>query len=125
MMLASIVLLVGVAEISVKPTRKPPVRFFEAITLLAVLCAIGRFVLRGKYVREGSLMLAQDQADARALKRWQTGHIIGYALSEAVALYGFNLRYAGFTLREVAPFYLAGLVLMFFSRPRLPEKRPA
>jgi hypothetical protein len=74
------------------------VRFFEAITLLAVLCAIGRFVLRGKYIREGSLMLAQDQADARALKRWQTGHIIGYALSEAIALYGFN-----FALRWVYP----------------------
>jgi hypothetical protein len=55
------------------------------------------------------------------LRRWQTGCILGFAQSEAIERrVGLSLRFMGFTLREVAPFYAAGFVLMIFSGPRAP-----
>ena len=53
--------------------------------------------------------------------RWQTGYILGFAQSEAIALFGLSLRYMGFTLREVSPFYVVGFVLMLLSWPRVPR----
>jgi len=52
------------------------------------------------------------------LNRWRTGYLITYALSEALALFGLLVRLAGFSLSQAVTFYLPGLVLMLFFRPR-------
>jgi F0F1-type ATP synthase membrane subunit c/vacuolar-type H+-ATPase subunit K len=119
-MIASVFLFASVAEMSARTMRRPPVRVFEVIAGVAVALAISWIVVRRKYVGEGANVLARDPSDARALRRWRTGHIISYVISEAVALYGLNLRYMGFTFRDVTAFYLAGLVLMLFSWPKMP-----
>jgi hypothetical protein len=118
MMLASIVLLAAVADISAQNSQRPSASFFEGITAVATLAVIARVMLRRRYVGEAVRLLAQDPTNAQALRRWQASHIIGYALSESVALFGINLRYLGFTFREVVPFYIAGFVLMLFSAPK-------
>jgi hypothetical protein len=46
------------------------------------------------------------------------GQIMTFALSEAIALLGFVLRLVGFSLSQVAPFYLAGILLRPFFNPR-------
>ena len=66
-------------------------------------------------------MLVKDPTDIIALRRWLTGHILHYSLSLAVALYGLVLRYAGFSLHEVLPFYIGGFVLMLYGMPRPPN----
>ena len=73
-----------------------------------------------KYVVRGAQQLAKDPTNLQALKCWQTGHILGFAQSEAIAMFALNPRFMGFTLWEVAPFYVAGFVLMLFSNPRAP-----
>ncbi len=124
LMVGSILVLAATTEMFAPSSRHPAKSFFESITVVAILCAVGWAVLRRKYVGAGRRQLARDPKDTLALRRWQTGRTISFMMSEAVALYGLNLRYAGFTLSEVLPFYAAGLILMIFSAPRPPSRKP-
>jgi F0F1-type ATP synthase membrane subunit c/vacuolar-type H+-ATPase subunit K len=122
-MLASIVLFVIVAERSGQASQRPEIVFLEAMTGAAVLVVIAQMVMRRRLLAEGARLLAEDPTSIQGLTRWQTGYIVSYAFSEAVALFGLVLRFTGFTLREVAPFYIAGFVLMLLAAPRaLPEQ---
>jgi hypothetical protein len=119
-MIASIPVLVCLPELSGAPIRRQSRFFLQAISGMSILCAGGWLVLRRKYVVEGTRQLSNDRSDSRALRRWQTGQIISFAMSEAIAMYGLNLRYRGLTFSEAATFYIAGLLLMIFSFPRSP-----
>jgi len=120
-MLASIVILAAVTEISTRTIQPMPKRVFAVIAGLCVAIVIVKSVVRRVYVAQGAYLLAKDRTDLQALKRWRTGHIYCFALSEAVAMFGLVLQ-GGFTLREVAPFYVAGFILMLFSRPITPPE---
>ena len=58
--------------------------------------------------------------DGASVKRWFSGSMILFALCESVVVYGLALRFVGATLRQAAPFYLAGIVLLILFRPRKP-----
>jgi len=120
LLLASILLIPALVEISVPPPRSHSKSFRESIMLMAVLCVVGWGVVRRKYIGKAKLQLSQDPKHSQALRRWQAGYVISFMMSEAVALYGVNLRYRGVALREVAPFYVAGFILMVFSAPKPP-----
>jgi hypothetical protein len=76
------------------------------------------FFLRRLTVRRAEPALAGPSIDSTTLARWRAGIIVTLALSELIALYGFVLRMIGFSLSEVAPFYVAGFTLMLFLGPR-------
>jgi hypothetical protein len=117
-MLASIVLFAVVAGTLARNPQRPLIILYEAITTVTVMDVIAWLILRRKFLGEAAHLLANDPSSIPGLGRWQIGHIVGYALSEAVALFGFNLRFMGFSFREVTPFFLAGFVLMLFSAPK-------
>jgi hypothetical protein len=84
-----------------------------ALTIVGMIYAVWRlFVLRSESV------LAGQPDNPTALKRWRTGYIFTYALCESVVLFGFVLRFMGFTLSEVGPFYVVGFALMLLFSPR-------
>jgi hypothetical protein len=116
-MLFSIVVYVVIGESSAHGSQRPQAVFFEAITTVSIVAVIARVILRRKLLGDATRLLAQDPNSAQGLRQWQAGHIVSFALSEAVALFGFVLRFMGFTLREVVPFYIAGFVLMILSAP--------
>jgi F0F1-type ATP synthase membrane subunit c/vacuolar-type H+-ATPase subunit K len=60
-----------------------------------------------------------DSAKARdvAFPRFQTPFILGMALSESVALFGFTLGFLGFPLPHVLPFWGVCWVLMIMRFP--------
>lgn len=121
-MLASVVLYVFVGEqVSVSSVANPMLFYalsFGAITTVGVM-----LVMRRTLVLPSEVALRSRPDDTASLNRWRVGYVITYALSEAVALFGLVLRITGFTLSQVAPFYIAGFILLaFFSpRPRLAE----
>jgi len=120
-MLAAIVLYVVIGEVvphSVHPMN--PV-LFHALALLAASTVFVLFFLRRMTVRRAEPALAGPSIDNAVLSRWRAGVILTLALSEAIALYGFVLRMIGFSLSEVAPFYVAGFTLMLFLGPRKPS----
>jgi hypothetical protein len=92
----------------------------RAMSIVAAAEVIALFVLRRKMLVPAMALLSSQSEDAAALARWKTGHIVTWALSLSVALYGLVLRYLGFAFTQVAPFFIAGFILMLFYFPRRP-----
>jgi hypothetical protein len=123
-LLVSIALYVFIGERMGESTAAVPDRnFYFAITLVAITTVGMTFAVRRLFVLRSEVMLAEHPEDPAALKRWRTGYIITYTLCETVALFGFVLRFVGFTLSEVTPFYLVGFVLMLLFAPRRASSR--
>lgn len=120
MLSVSIFIVAAIPEVAPPAMRKQPDAFVVSITVLAVLCVTAWGALRWKLLRQRRKELSEDPREGRTAKRWQTAQLISFALSEAVALYGVNLRYAGLSLHQVIHFYLAGFLLMVFSFPKAP-----
>jgi FtsH-binding integral membrane protein len=118
-MLVSIVFYILIALLAPSAARPSPIVFY-AVTLMAISLVVVLFVTRRILVLRMETVLATQPQDERALARWRTGCIVTYCLSEAVALYGLVLHFLGFTLSEVAPFYLGGFILLLFFGPRRP-----
>src|SRR5277367_5290464 len=106
-MLVSIVAFAIIGE-RVGQTAAPDRNVYFAITLVAITTVGMVFAVWRLFVLRSEAILADHPEDATALKRWRTGYIFTYALCETVALFGFVLRFMGFTLSEVAPFYVVG-----------------
>lgn len=114
--LASIALyayLVGSVPSHATPT---PVIFLP-VSLVAVTLLIGVLVTRRMFLARTEKILAVNPEDREALARWRMGYVVAYALSEAIVLFGVMLHFLGFSLPQVAPFFLAGFVLILFLAP--------
>jgi len=98
----------------------PNPMMLRAMSIVAAAEVVALFVLRRKMLVPAMALLSSHSEDAAALARWKTGHILTWALSLSVALYGLVLRYLGFTFSQVAPFFIAGFILMLFYFPRRP-----
>ncbi|HEV2717065.1 MAG TPA: hypothetical protein VGU64_17505, partial [Terriglobales bacterium] len=88
---------------------------------MAVGMIVAIFLLRRVMVIRAEQTLAQNAEDSASLYRWRAGYIVTFALCEAIALYGFVLRFLSFSLTQVMPFYVVGFVLLLFFRPRQPS----
>lgn len=121
--LVSIALSVFVAERVAQSVAPAPNRNLYFVLTLVAITTVGMiFAVRRLFVLRSEATLAAQPEDPEALNRWRSGYIVTYALSEAVALFGLVLRILGFTLSQVAPFYLVGFVLMLFFGPRRPSR---
>jgi hypothetical protein len=118
-LLVSISLYVFVGERATPGTAAMPNRNFYFVLTLVALTTVGMaFAVWRLFVLRSEALLAAQPDDAAALGRWRSGFIMTYALSEAVALFGLVLRIVGFSLSEVAPFYVVGFVLLLLFSPR-------
>jgi len=120
-MLVSIALYAFIGERVGHGVAAPNHGVYFALTLVAITTVGMIFAVRRVFVLRSEPTLAVQPDDGAALSRWRTGYIAIYALSESVALFGLVLRILGFTLSEVAPFYLAGFALMLVFGPRPPD----
>jgi F0F1-type ATP synthase membrane subunit c/vacuolar-type H+-ATPase subunit K len=119
-MLTSIILYFFIAE-QFAPTGSPNPVLLYALTGMALSLVAAVFVMRRILVLRSAAVLATQPGDATALNRWRTGYLVTYCLCEAIALYGLVLRFIGFSFFQVAPFYLAGFILLLFYVPRAPS----
>jgi hypothetical protein len=119
-MLVSVVLYVAVGEgIGSGPRLNHSVLFY-VLSLVTITIVGVILVVRRTLVLQSAEALAARPNDAATLGRWRAGHIMTYALSEAIAIFGLVLRILGFTLSQVASFYIAGFILLLFFGPRRP-----
>lgn len=118
MLLASILLYAYVGE-KAGPSGPKDVSVIRHGLSLAALLSLGSLlVVRRKMVQSSQQALQLRPEDIDALVRWKMGNIASFMLCEAVALYGFVLRFLGSTLLEAAPFYVCALLLMLLFIPR-------
>jgi hypothetical protein len=122
-LLVSVVVYVVVGErVGSIPRLNDPVVFY--VLSLATITIVGVIlVVRRTLVLQSAAALAARPNDLATLNRWRAGHIMTYALSEAIAVFGFVLRIMGFTLSQVAYFYIAGFILLLFFGPRRPVRQ--
>ena len=113
-MLASVVFY-GVIATLVPSSGEPSPIVFYAFAAIAITEVVGIFVLRRIVSPRTATLLPTDE---KVSVKPGTSLIIIYCLSEAVALYGLVLHFFGFSFVQVAPFFFAGLVLLFFFEPR-------
>ena len=120
-MMASIVLYVLIGE-RIAPIHAPNAALFYALSLVSITTIGIIVVVRRTLVLQSEETLRTRPTDAPALNRWRSGFIVTYALAETQALLGLVLRVLGFSLSQVAPFYVAGFILMIFFSPRAPSR---
>jgi hypothetical protein len=120
-MLASIVVYSAMPEMFGTDQQQTNPVFFKVILAVAIACIVFCFSFRRRFIASPAAVLINDPTNVAALKRWQTGHILHFAFSLSVALYGLVLRYTGFSMRQVLPFYIAGFALMLYGIPRQPK----
>jgi hypothetical protein len=120
-MMASIILYVLMGE-RLAPLRVPNAAVFYVISLVSITTIGIILVVRRTLVQQSLDTLRDRPNDAAALTRWRSGYIVTYALAESQALFGLVLRFLGFSLSQVAPFYVAGFILMLFFSPRSPSR---
>jgi cytochrome b561 len=90
------------------------------LTAMAAFMVIAILVLRRLWGLPAESVLAAHREDRATTLRWQTGYLVTYALSEAIALYGVALHFIGFSFPRVILFCLAGFGLLLFFRPPMP-----
>jgi F0F1-type ATP synthase membrane subunit c/vacuolar-type H+-ATPase subunit K len=120
LLLCSIALyvLVGEEVVRTHPRVAPGASMYYIFTIAGVAMVLSTFAVRMLLVKKAEAGLARDPANPALLHRWRGGYIVSYAFSEIVAVFGFVLRLLGFSLSQVASFYVAGLLLLVFMRPR-------
>jgi hypothetical protein len=119
-MLGGVLLCGGLGEILGSVSKLSNATMFYVLSMATVTIVGIILVVRRTLVTQSAVALAIRPADAATLGRWRAGYFMTYALSEAIAVFGLVLRLTGFTLSQVAPFYIAGFILLLFFGPRRP-----
>ena len=123
-LLTSIVFYTVVGELVGRTRQGVDTTMYKAIAVVAIITVAMILGVRRLMMQPALNLLAGNAPDAAALLRWRGASIVTMALCEAVALYGFVLRMQGFTLSQVAPFYVGGLLLLVYFGPRRPASNP-
>jgi hypothetical protein len=119
-MLLSIVLYFIIAT-RIPAHVAPNPLIFRVLALLAV-ANLGLVVFfRTIFVRSPAEVLRSSPQDSSALAKWKSGQVLTWAFAEAIALYGLVLHFLGFPIGQVAPFFLAGALLIVIFAPNLPD----
>ena len=119
-MLLSVAIFVLVGETVGSIPRLSDPTLFYALSLATITIVGVILVVRRTLVLQSAVTLAARPNDVATLNRWRAGHVMTYALSEAIAMFGLVLRLIGFSLSQVASFYIAGFILLLFFGPRRP-----
>ncbi len=119
-MLLSVAIFVLAGEMVGSIPRLSDPTLFYALSLATITIVGVILVVRRTLVLQSAVTLAARPNDVATLNRWRAGYVLSYALSEAIALFGLILRLIGFSLSQVASFYIAGFILLLFFGPRRP-----
>jgi len=119
-MLLSVGMFVLAGEMVGSIPRLSNPTLFYALSLATITIVGVILVVRRTLVLQSAATLAARPNDVATLNRWRAGYVMTYALSEAIAMFGLVLRLIGFTLSQVAYFYIAGFILLLFFGPRRP-----
>lgn len=93
----------------------------EKTLLAALAAACGVVVLYFRFSRIPPLLAEASGDFGQRLARLRFHYILCYTLSEAVALYGFVVRFLGGSREEAIAFFLPAVGLFLLCYPRLPQ----
>jgi hypothetical protein len=117
--LAGAILMYVFAVLRLPSSATPNLIVFKAVTLMAVSMTILIFVRGRLQVFPAEAIVRDQPQDAKALARLRQGYLVTYTLSLSIALYGVGLHFLGFSRSQVAPFFIAGFLLILFYGPKV------
>jgi hypothetical protein len=88
----------------------PPI-LIGLYALSVVMIAIG-LAVRAKFIRSAFETLRAKPDDAASLVHWRKADMVSAVLAEAVVLYGVAIHFLGGSVRQVAPFFVFGAIVM-------------
>lgn len=88
---------------------------------LALAGALAAVVVYLRHFRIPALLAGPSAAGTETIAKLRVYYILCIVLSEAVALYGFVLRFLGATRQDAGLFFLLAVVLFAVCYPRWPE----
>jgi hypothetical protein len=106
--------------LKLKVAGNPADALFHALSFISISLVGATVVVRRTLVLPSEALLLRSE-DSVTVKRWQTGHLLLYALCEVLGLFGLILRIDGFTLGNVWGFYLGAFLLLLLYSPRPPH----
>lgn len=87
--------------------------------LSVVMIAVG-LAVRAKFIRSAFEILRTKPDDAAALVHWRKADMVSAVLAEAIVLYGVAIHFLGGSIRQVAPFFVCGAIVMLVWWPHRP-----
>lgn len=119
-MLVSVVAYVVVGEVvKIRNTPEPTILYALSFVSISVVGSV--LVVRRTLVHQSEAQLLQDPGNPAIVNRWKVGHIVSFALCEALGLFGLVLRILGFQISHVWPYYAGACVLLLLFWPRAPR----
>jgi F0F1-type ATP synthase membrane subunit c/vacuolar-type H+-ATPase subunit K len=120
--IASIPMFVWVAELGRDPGESGWTWKHWLVTALVLWGVFGGSRVRHRILIRSEKELVTDVSNPKALKQWESGHILGLAFAESVALWGLVVRMVlGGALWQASIFYAAGFILLLLWTPLLPS----
>jgi hypothetical protein len=119
-MLTAAVIYIILPELVHVHTREVSRMLFTILLGLAFVIATVALMVRNRMVERAASQLALAPTDAAALNRWRMGHIVLFALSESIVLYGLVLRFIGASILQAGVLYAGGIALLLMFTPRRP-----
>ncbi len=104
-----------------RPPNVASLVFMKGFAIFAIVEIVLALVIRKKMLPKAIEVLRHNPGDRAAIGRWQTANIYSWAIAVSVGLYGYALRFTGGSREMAAPFFVAGVILMWLWRPRLEE----
>jgi hypothetical protein len=120
-MLLSAVLYIFVAEQIRMSSEEIGSGFFWIMFPVPLLLAIVALVIKHKIIEPAETVLRLQPNEVAALGRWRLGYIVGFALGEAIVLFGLVLRVLGASAARAGVLYAIGIVTMLVLTPRRPR----
>jgi hypothetical protein len=102
------------------PDHPAPQAVFFAITGMACVDVAIAFFMHSRMIQRAIPELLANPEDKTGLGRWRAAYVIAFAFATAVGLFGLVLRFLGFSLGQVATFYVAGIGMLLYFNPRAP-----
>ena len=117
-MLMAAGLYVVVGELVAQPRPEPVGPLYVALAALAASSAVAGMWMSRRMWAQAEQMFSANLEDPSALQRWRAGYLVAFCCAEAVLIFGLVLRFLGFGVRKVAPFYAVGIALMCLTWPK-------
>jgi len=120
----AMVFAVGMYAVALQVLNPSTEQLPDVVKIVLEGCALATalIVLFVRFVKIAGVLVPDTPIPAaERLAKLRTYFITCYCLAEAVAIYGFVLRFMGASLMEAAPFFAGSLILFALCFPQLPS----
>lgn len=109
----------------ISPVQSSLPPYFPAALGLVCLADITIGFVRRRYYFSAAMELLRAEPEGRAgLAKWRVANIVSFAFAQTVTLFGFALKFLGWSWSIAGIFYGAGLFLLLLWSPRKIEMLP-